>query len=337
MKLQQKLVIGMAAFLVTGLALAASSSQATAPVKTATLQQPAAKTRKVSSNQSSQPIQSDKSKQEQQELPLLPGARLVAGEAENEFYILGKNDPMPVKAAASKSAAPADAAQPAVNNKSAANNVNEMTGATWKQFESVTNGEKKTGSSPAVEAVADNDVADIHDAITNKVFDDVSGTEKAGKIKARPVFDKNAFEDAVNDQESENTAAPVSTSSKGHASNRKTVSHKLAAVKRSHAQRVASVHKKTVKISARSKLAKAKTSRQLDIKRMVDSIQVIKHTNMHSRKLTSRKTIPHEAAASSKLKHKVISRKQKHTRVKVAASKKRHVQTASASPVSEIY
>ncbi len=89
MMLQKKLVIGITALVFSSIALAANTNT--------TAQSPAA----TSANHETKSAQvnaqaQNNDTQDPPETVVSPGARLIAGEEKNEFYILDKNDPTPV-------------------------------------------------------------------------------------------------------------------------------------------------------------------------------------------------------------------------------------------------
>jgi len=89
MKLQKKLVIGITALVFSSIALAANT--------TTTAKSPAA----TSANQETKSAQvntqaQNNDTQDPPETVVSPGARVIAGEEKNEFFILDKNDPTPV-------------------------------------------------------------------------------------------------------------------------------------------------------------------------------------------------------------------------------------------------
>jgi hypothetical protein len=89
MMLQKKLVIGISAFIFSSITVGANAIEPAQSQKSSS---------SVSTTQAAQGSQEE----EPTESVLTPGARLVAGESQNEFYILDKDEPLPVKASDKK-------------------------------------------------------------------------------------------------------------------------------------------------------------------------------------------------------------------------------------------
>jgi hypothetical protein len=152
--LQKKLVIGISAFIFSSIAVGANAIEP-------------AQSQKSSSSVSTAQTAQGSQEQEPAESVLTPGARLVAGESQNEFYILDKDEPMPVKVSDKKpDAAIKNAAQNNVTNKLDA-------GSTGNTPAAVT---ASSASSAAIQSVkGKSDLAEL----TAEAFESVTATEAA--------------------------------------------------------------------------------------------------------------------------------------------------------------
>jgi hypothetical protein len=306
--LQKKLVIGMSTFIFSSIALGANAIQ---PAQT----QQSAQTANAQANQ--EPSETTES--------VVPtGARLVAGETENEFYILDKDEPMPVKTADANATAQIKDKKPDTDHINAtqnnlkdknlasneANQTNQITGSSTNLINNA------SVATPA-QIIQNKQQAAGLAAMTTEAFEEVTASE-AAKEKA-----------------TQQKIAKDKVASSHHAK------HKMASKKGHKLFRQAKNHSKHQMLSKRhmvkTNIATHTTSKHMARAGAVDQIQVVPHWTVHHHKLAAVKNTKHQANATRATPHKTVSKKSVVTKVKVALNEKHGSPVNDVASTPEIY